>query len=79
MTSAIGTTKDRRGVSELIWFKACPRCEQGDVVFNDDTYGAYRQCLQCGHIVELLPASASGSGPATKATNRSGKKKSLVA
>ncbi len=58
----------------MIWFKACPRCEQGDLVLNDDFYGAYQQCLQCGHIVELLPASASGL-----AIDKTGKKKSLVA
>ncbi len=63
----------------MIWFKSCPRCNQGDLVFNDDVYGAYKQCLQCGHMVDLVPASASGSRPATRATNRSGKKKSLVA
>ena len=63
----------------MIWFKACPRCEQGDLVLNDDFYGAYKQCLQCGHIVELLPASASASGLATRAFNQPSKKKSFAA
>ena len=54
-------------------FKACPRCH-GDMQVNGDFYGDYKQCLQCGHIVELLPASASGL-----AIDKTGKKKSLVA
>ena len=63
----------------MIWFKACPRCDQGDLVFNDDFYGAYKQCLQCGHIVELVDASTSAPGLAGRAFNKPGKKKSLAA
>jgi uncharacterized protein (DUF983 family) len=35
----------------MIWFKACPRCKLGDLYLNEDIYGKYRQCLQCGHVI----------------------------
>lgn len=34
------------------FFKACPRC-RGDMYLDDDAYGAYGKCLQCGRIYEL--------------------------
>lgn len=63
----------------MIWFKACPRCHQGDLVFNDDIYGVYKQCLQCGHIVELVDASTSAPELTARAFDKHGKKKSLAA
>jgi hypothetical protein len=35
----------------MIWFKACPRCMNGDLVLSEDRYGKYQQCFQCGHVV----------------------------
>ncbi len=35
----------------MFYFKACKKC-QGDLVREDDFYGAYFRCLQCGKIVE---------------------------
>ena len=32
--------------------KACPRC-RGHMRGATDLYGAYIQCLQCGHVVYL--------------------------
>jgi hypothetical protein len=46
----------------MFWFKACPRC-QGDLYEEQDHYGKYIACLQCGHVlsdveeVELRMAS----------------------
>ena len=34
------------------YFKACAKC-QGDMYLEWDAYGPFRQCLQCGRIVEL--------------------------
>ena len=34
------------------YFKACAKC-QGDMHLERDAYGWFRQCLQCGRIVEL--------------------------
>lgn len=33
-------------------FKNCPRC-QGDVSFEEDEYGWYEWCLQCGYLRDL--------------------------
>jgi len=32
--------------------KACPRCK-GDVVFEQDKWGWYEQCIQCGYLHDL--------------------------
>ena len=37
------------------YFKACAKC-QGDMYLERDAYGWFRQCLQCGRIVELAAA-----------------------
>lgn len=31
----------------MISLKSCPRC-QGDLVEREDSFGRYRQCVQCG-------------------------------
>ncbi len=36
----------------MMRLKGCPRC-QGDVLYGQDVYGRFRQCLQCGHLVDL--------------------------
>lgn len=36
----------------MLYFKACPRCK-GDMHPNRDIYGDYRECLQCGHMVDI--------------------------
>ena len=36
----------------MLYLKSCPRC-QGDMSTNRDLYGMYRECLQCGHIVDV--------------------------
>ena len=36
----------------MIYFKACSKCH-GDMLVARDLYGAYRQCVQCGRIIEL--------------------------
>ena len=50
-----------RNFKTRFYFKACPKC-QGDLYLEQDAYGAFRQCLQCGRIVEL----AAAPGPAAK-------------
>lgn len=34
-------------------FKSCPRCK-GDVILDRDQYGWYQQCLQCGHLRDVV-------------------------
>lgn len=36
--------------------KGCPRC-CGDLYANDDTYGKYYGCLQCGHYLSDCEAN----------------------
>lgn len=36
----------------MVKFKSCPRCK-GDMHLNTDIYGAYRECLMCGYMVNL--------------------------
>jgi DNA-directed RNA polymerase subunit M/transcription elongation factor TFIIS len=36
----------------VFYFKSCPKCG-GDMYQEQDVYGAFRKCLQCGRIFEL--------------------------
>ena len=36
----------------MVQFKSCPRC-RGDLNSREDMYGAYRECLQCGHVQDI--------------------------
>ena len=44
-------------VSEMLDFKACPRC-RGDVSTKQDMYGKYAECLQCGYMVDIEDPNA---------------------
>ena len=37
---------------KVLHLKTCPRCG-GDVHSSRDVYGPYRECLQCGYMVDL--------------------------
>jgi hypothetical protein len=34
----------------MYWLKACPRC-RGDLHEEEDIYGVYVACIQCGYVV----------------------------
>ena len=36
----------------MLLFKACAKCH-GDMQIGSDFYGDYKQCLQCGMIVDI--------------------------
>ena len=36
----------------MLYLKSCPKC-RGDMYLEQDNYGRYRQCLQCGFIHDL--------------------------
>lgn len=36
----------------MVWLKACPRCK-GDLSLEEDHYGKFNSCLQCGYIRDL--------------------------
>ena len=50
------------GVSEMIFFKSCPRCK-GDMVMSTDLYGKYMECLQCGHETEPVAEAGQENRP----------------
>lgn len=51
-TDFVTSRLKEREVTQMVSFKACPRCN-GDVVTKMDMYGRYNECLQCGHAVDL--------------------------
>ena len=54
---------DPKEVEQLLYLKACPRCK-GDVIANRDMYGEYRECLQCGYMVDIDKTNGVFSMPA---------------
>jgi hypothetical protein len=54
------------------WLKACPRCITGDLREENDAYGAYLACVQCGHVLtpeqeaELVAGREAGGQPLKK-------------
>jgi len=45
------------GREAMLWYKACPRCESGDVALDRDFYGWYVACLQCGYMKDFRSAA----------------------
>ncbi len=43
-----------RVVYAMIKFKVCPRCH-GDLYLNEDIFGKYVNCLQCGYMKDSEP------------------------
>jgi len=39
------------------WLKACPRC-LGDLEEDEDRFGLYISCVQCGHILRAEEEAA---------------------
>lgn len=56
-------------VNEMLYFKACPRC-QGDMHENRDIYGTYRECLQCGHMIDMARPMPNLSVPVSRAKRK---------
>jgi DNA-directed RNA polymerase subunit M/transcription elongation factor TFIIS len=50
----------------MLEFKSCPRC-QGDMITNRDIYGSYKECLQCGHMVDIEQPNKYLSLPGSRA------------
>ena len=64
----------------MFWLKSCPHC-RGDLYEDEDLYGRYVACLQCGHHLgesekpflrslpqwgaEARPGQGAGDGPLT--------------
>ena len=37
----------------MVWFKACPRCQTGDLALENDIYGWHVMCLACGYVKDI--------------------------
>ncbi len=37
----------------MMWSKSCPRCERGDVLFEEECEGFRMRCAQCGYSREV--------------------------
>ncbi len=37
----------------MMWSKSCPRCERGDVLFEEERDGSRMRCAQCGYSREV--------------------------
>jgi len=44
----------------------CPKC-RGVMNLEKDTYGAYRECLQCGYLEDIQPKVGAGKAEKGKA------------
>ena len=40
----------------MLYLKGCPRCK-GDMHDNRDLSGNYKECLQCGYMVDVEKAN----------------------
>ena len=36
----------------MVYYRACPRC-RGDVHIREDFYGVFKECLQCGYMLDI--------------------------
>ena len=50
--------KSKQGRVEMYWLKSCPKC-RGDLCLEQDHYGAFQTCLQCGYLKELIDRSGN--------------------
>ena len=41
----------------MVWLKECPRC-QGDLFLDQDYYGKFKTCIQCGYMRDLAAGVA---------------------
>ena len=37
----------------MMWFKSCPRCDRGDMLFEEEREGCRVKCVQCGFSREV--------------------------
>ena len=43
----------RKEGATALWLKGCPRCGTGDLAVDNDIYGVYRYCVQCGYYQDI--------------------------
>jgi ssDNA-binding Zn-finger/Zn-ribbon topoisomerase 1 len=47
-------TVSRKGDTEVLKLKSCPRCKKGDIALDRDHHGWYEYCIQCGYVRDLI-------------------------
>jgi hypothetical protein len=62
----------------MVWLKACPRC-QGDLFLEQDHYGKFKTCLQCGYARDLAESVSPTAEPPRAATGAEGARLDLMA
>ncbi len=45
---------------QMMYLKACTKCS-GDLTLEEDSYGAFLKCLQCGKLTEVTEVNGSQS------------------
>jgi hypothetical protein len=43
----------------MVWLKACPKC-QGALFLEEDRFGQFKSCVQCGYTLDLATNSKAG-------------------
>ena len=51
----------------MVWLKACPKCK-GDLFLDEDHYGKFKSCVQCGYIRDLAESDGETARPPRLAT-----------
>ena len=59
-----------------VYYRACPRC-RGDLQVNKDVYGEYKECLQCGYMLDTLD-KVKRNGTYQLAKEKSGGKRKVA-
>ena len=53
----------------MLVLKGCPRC-RGDVYYERDYYGMYRQCIQCGFMEDFEDSREQATAAVAVKPNR---------
>ncbi len=62
----------------MVWLKACPKC-QGDLFLDQDHYGKFKTCVQCGYLREVIEASVQAAQTPPTASGTDGALLGLMA
>ena len=57
----------------MVDFRACPKCH-GDLYTARDMYGGYKECLQCGYMLDIRRPDQRDNGLGDKRKARGNRK-----
>lgn len=55
----------------MVWLKECPKC-QGDLFLDQDHYGKFKTCVQCGYMRDMVESDVQASPMPLAATGTDG-------